>query len=146
MNHDMEGRTLRDAILHGAVALATFALVLTSASDAGAATVLTTPGVPDESGLTPACFVTNLDKKPITVTVQLFDQFTGTPLPPNATLGEKCPVPPVALAPGNGCRVTVGVNTRPYCVVTTSSAKVRAALGLIDGTTSALVLEVPATK
>ena len=67
------GRTMRSAILHGAAALATFAFVLTSAPDAGAATVLTTAPAVTNNGQTPTCLITNIDKKPITVTAQLFD-------------------------------------------------------------------------
>ena len=134
---------MRTAILHGAAALATFAFVLTSAPDAGAATVLTTALAITNNGQTPVCVVTNVDKKPITVTAQLFDPLFGTPVTPASST---CPVPPATLAPGAGCFVTGGANTNRYVVVTTSSAKVRAALDVLDGTTGALQVHIPATK
>jgi hypothetical protein len=136
------GRTTRNAILHGAAALATFALVLTSPRHAAAATVLTTPGVPANNGQIPVCVLTNVDKMPITVTVQLFQDQTGKPEPSS----NDCPVPPATLAPGTGCQAQLVANIQAYCVVTTSSAKVRAALDLFNGTTSALEVVVPATK
>jgi hypothetical protein len=134
---------MRSAILHGAAALATFAFVLTSAPDAGAATVLTTAPAVTNNGQTPTCLITNIDKKPITVTAQLFDPLFGNPETP---VSNTCPVPPATLAPGTGCFVMGGANTNVYVVVTTSSAKVRAALDVFDGTTGALEVHIPATK
>jgi hypothetical protein len=123
-------------------ALATFALVLTSPPDAGAATVLTTAIAFTNAGQIPAVPFTNIDKKPITVTVQLFDS-SGTPETPNS---NSCPVPPATLAPGTACLVTGFENTGVYAVVTTSSAKVRAALDVFDAMTGALQVHIPATK
>ena len=138
---------MRSALLHGAAALATFALVLTSAPDAGATMVLTTGPTQGNNAELPVCFVANIDKKPITVTAQLIDATTGM-LGPN--FSNFCPVPPATLAVGTVCEVAFqpavpGV-TVSYCVVTTSSAKVRAALVLFNRTTSALQVEIPATK
>jgi hypothetical protein len=133
---------MRSAILHGAAAVGTFALVLTSAPDAGAATVLTTAIAFVNAGQIPAVPITNIDKKPITVTVQLFDA-NGTPETPNS---NSCPVPPATLAPGTTCLVTGLVNTDAYAVVTTSSAKVRAALDVFDAMTGAFQVHIPATK
>jgi hypothetical protein len=133
---------MRSAILHGAAALATFALVLTSAPDAGAATVLTTAtAVPFNQSS--ACIVTNIDTKPITVTAQLFNPFSGTPETP---LIYTCPPPPATLAPGISCDAAPGAGRSGYCVVTTSSAKVRAALDVFNQTTGALEVHIPATK
>jgi hypothetical protein len=141
------GRTIRSGILHGAAALATFALVLTSAPDAGAATVLTTGLAQASIDQVPICFVANIDKKPITVTAQLIDAESGMPQPGVTNL---CPVPPATLAAGTACTVTFQAAgpsvTRSYCVVTTSSAKVRAALELVSATTGALEVYIPATK
>jgi hypothetical protein len=50
------------------------------------------------------------------------------------------------LVPGAGCEAVLAPNIAAYCVVTTSSAKVRAALVLFNRTTSALQVEIPATK
>ena len=133
---------MRSAILHGATALATFALVLTSAPDAGAATVLTT-ATAAPNGQAAACIVTNIDTKPITVTAQAFDPFSGTP---EAPLLYTCPAPPATLAPGTVCDAVLGANIGTYCVVTTSSAKVRAALDVFNTTTGALEVHIPATK
>jgi hypothetical protein len=132
---------MRSAILHGAAALATFALVLTSVPDAGAATVLATALAVAHNGQIPACFITNIDKKPITVTAQLFDIF-GTPV----TGSSSCPVPPATLAAGTGCGVQGSADTNVYAVVTTSSSKVRAAIDVFNGTTFALEVHIPATK
>jgi hypothetical protein len=134
---------MRSAILHGAAALATFALVLASAPDAGAATVLSTVGAPASNDQVPICFITNRDTRPITVTLQLFDIQSGTPVP-NGTY--TCPLPPATLPPGTGCVDRVAPNAQAYCVVTSSSPKVRAALGLFNGSTAALEVVVPATK
>jgi hypothetical protein len=133
---------MKSAILHGAAALATFALVLASAPDAGAATVLTTVGAAASNDQVPVCFITNLDTRPITVTLQLFDILSGTPVPGTDT----CPLPPATLPPGTGCVDRVAPNAQAYCVVTSSSPKVRAALGLFNGPTGALEVVVPATK
>ena len=136
------GRTTRNAILHGAAALATFALVLTCPRHAAAATVLTTNAALANNGQRPLCVITNIDKKPITITVQLLD-LGGTPQTPTF---NNCPVPPATLAPGSVCEVQVAANTQAYCVVTASSSKVRAALDLFNGTTGALEVVIPATK
>jgi hypothetical protein len=95
---------MRSAILLGAAALATFALVLTSAPDAGAATVLTTgPTQAATRNQVPTCYVANIDKKPITVTAQLIDATTGML---ESGFDNLCPVPPATLAPGTACSVT----------------------------------------
>ena len=60
-------------------ALATFALVLNNAPDAGAATVLTTATAVPSTNQTAACIVTNIDTRPITVTVQMFNPLTDPP-------------------------------------------------------------------
>ena len=133
---------MRSALLHGAAALATFALVLTSAADAGAATVLTTALAVTNNGQQPLCLITNIDKKPITVTAQLFEP-NGNPVTP---VNNGCPVPPATLAAGSGCIVTGPPNFIVYAVVSTSSEKVRAALDVINGTTGALEVHIPATK
>ena len=91
---------MRSAILHGAAALATFALVLTSVPDVGAATVLTTALVVPFNNQTPIRRITNIDKTPITVTVQFINASTGTPIP---STSNGCPVPPATLAPGTAC-------------------------------------------
>jgi hypothetical protein len=132
---------MRNAIV--AAALATFALLLPGVPDAGAVTVLTTPGVPANNGQIPDCIITNIDNKPITVTGQLFDFLNGMPQSPSS---NNCPVPPATLAPGTGCQVVAQANAKAYCVVTTSSTKVRAALDLFDATTATLVVQAPATK
>jgi hypothetical protein len=98
------GRTMRSAILHGAAALATFALVLTSAPDAGAATVLATVDVPANLGQVPTCVITNVDKKPTTVTVQLFDAAGILQIPASNT----CPVPPATFSPRSRLRSATG--------------------------------------
>ena len=134
---------MRSAILHGAAALATFALVLTSAPDAGAATVLTTATavLPSSDGQLLACIVTNIDTKPITVTAQLFDPFSGAP---ETNVSNDCAAPGT-LPPGIAC-VLLGSSNRGYCVVTTSSATARASLDVFNGTTAALEVHIPATK
>jgi hypothetical protein len=137
------GGHMRRTMFHGAAALATLALVLTSAPDARAAAVLTTPSAPANNGQVPACLVNNIDKKPITVTVQLFDSNSGMPLSPSF---DSCPVSPATLAPGAGCGVQLAPNDSSYCVVTASSSKARAVLVLFNGTTHAAEVAVPATK
>jgi len=134
---------MRSAILHGAAALATFALALTNAPDAGAAIVLTTGIAPAFNSQTPACYIINIDTKPITVTAQLIDGSTGMPTPPAANF---CPVPPATVAPGTGCSVLGAPDSQVYCVVTTSSAKVRASLDLFNGFNSSLEVQFPATR
>ena len=133
---------MRSAILHGAAALATFAFGLTSAPEAGATTVLTTPIAITSNGQFLLCLITNIDKKPIAVTAQLFDPTFGNPVAP---VSNNCPVPPATLAPGSGCIVNAGANRIVYVVVTTSSAKVRAALDVFDAAGS-LQVHIPATK
>jgi len=116
--------------------------------DAGAATVLTTGLAHASTGaVDPICYVTNIDKKPITVTAQLIDALSGMP---ETGFANGCPVPPATLAAGTACSVdlvtAVPSVTLSYCVVTTSSAKVRAALELVSLTTFTVETYIPATK
>ena len=141
---------MRSAILHGAAALATFALVLTSVPDAGATTVLTTgAALAPSTDQVPNCIVVNVDKKPITVTAQLIDAASGMP-EPGAGVESTCPVPPATLAAGTACGVSfqpAGPSvTASYCVVTASSSKVRAALTVLQLGTYVVQLYIPATK
>src|SRR5215469_5128012 len=124
-------------------ALATCALVLTSAPDSGAATVLTTALAPTFNGQSLACFITNIDKKPITVALQVINAVTGMPQTP---VTNGCPVPPATLPPGISCEAILTANSIVYCVVTTSSATARASLDVFNGTTAALEVHIPATK
>jgi hypothetical protein len=116
--------------------------VLTSAPDAGAATVLTT-ATAFISNQYFSCDITNIDTKPITVAAQLLDPKSGTPETPDV---YTCPAPPATLAAGTYCYATAGSSVEAYCVVTASSAKVRAALDVFDGTTGDLEVHIPATK
>ena len=133
---------MRSAILQGAAALATFALVLTAAADAGATTVLTTALAAPFNQVS-SCIVTNIDTRPITVRLQLIDPTSGTPEGP---FFSDCPPPPATLPPGLFCHVEVPLNVYSYCVVTTSSAKVRAAIDVFNATTGRLEAHIPATK
>jgi hypothetical protein len=137
---------MRSAILHGAAALATFALVLTRAPDAGAATVLTTATALPSTNQAAACIVTNIDTRPITVTVQLFDPLTDPPGSPVTPAFDHCPTPPATLPPGAACVARLHANIHAYCVVTTSSAKVRVALDVFNSATESVEEHIPATK
>jgi len=131
-------------MLRGAAALATLALVITSAPDADATVTLTTPGVQANGAQVSSCDIINIGKTAITLTVGLFNMHSGNPV---STPFNLCPVPPVTLAPGAGCAVqSATAGTQAYCVVTSSSSKVRAALSLLNFTTGAVEVEVPATK
>jgi len=119
-------------------ALATFALVLSSAPDAGAATVLSTPFVPANNGQKLLCLATNVGSKPIQVTAALFS-VNGVAVTP---LVDSCS--PVSLQPMQSCLVTF--NDGCLCIVTSSSSKVRADIILLNGTTGAVEAVAPATK
>src|SRR5215831_13099338 len=60
-------------MLRGAAALATLALVITSAPDADATVTLTTPGVQANGAQVSSCDIINIGKTAITLTVGLFN-------------------------------------------------------------------------
>jgi hypothetical protein len=117
-------------------------VALCFAGDVGAATLFSTPQVPANNGQLPYCLVTNVDTKPITVTMELVD-FFGDTITPDF---DGCPVPPATLAPRETCQVAASPNSQMSCRVTSSSKKIRAALNLFNGTTSTLEVQAPATR
>jgi hypothetical protein len=113
------------------------AIFLGGLGNAEAAT-LRTPFVDVGPGQFQRLQVTNLGKKPMTVTAT----FTNT-LGQSEQTGDECS--PAPLAPGKSCIVQIGESTDGFCTLVTSSGKVRAAVNVmnVNGT---LVTVVPATK
>jgi hypothetical protein len=126
-------------ITRGLFALAFCAMA--SAPQAGAVTLFSTPLVP-ANGQVPVCSVTNVDTKPITLTVEVVDADGATVVP----VANECPVAPATLAPRETCFLYAPINARVSCRVTSSSKKIRAALNLLNGTTAALEVQAPATR
>jgi len=114
--------------------------VLSVASASRAATVLTTPLVVYNNGQLSACWVTNTDTRPATISVKLISQFGFDDTPP---VGSGCPA---TLPPGQSCSSEPVYPDYCYCSVTSSTSKIRAAMLLFDGVTNQLDVEVPATR
>ena len=104
--------------------LTTLLLSLMISVPAGAVT-LTTPVISTNSHQ-PACTITNIGTKPITVTAELVNGAGNTVTPVSAS----CPTAPGTLAPRVTCYVAANVGQDAYCIITTSSAKVRAGIAL----------------
>ena len=85
------------------------------------------------------CFVTNLGTKPVLVTVKLIN-LSGSELGPVAS---NCAA---QINPGHSCdaRLTAGLDA--YCLVTSTSIRIRAGINSIDESTDNLVTVVPATR
>jgi hypothetical protein len=119
------------------LALACFTL----APSAEATTLFVTPQLGTNNFQIPECTVTNADKKPITVTVELLDVF-GAAIAPTATT---CPEPPLTLGPRETCQVASPPSVTLTCWVTSSSKRIRAGLNVYNGTTFSLEAHASAT-
>ena len=115
------------------------AAVLSVASASRAATVLTTPLVVPQNGQIPECFITNIDTRPATISVKFTDVF-GDDQTQNFV---GCPT---TLGPSESCYMQPLNPTSVYCSVTSSTSRIRAAMGLFNGTTLSMEVEVPATR
>jgi hypothetical protein len=112
-------------------------LALGSASQAAR---LATPFVSVNSGQFLDCFVSNLNTKPATVTVTLFDPNGGARTPNSDTCNGS------PLAPGASCGVELPAGIGGRCVVVANTGKTRAGINVIGPSTFPLVTVVPATK
>ena len=103
---------------------------------AQAATTLHTP-IAFASGQS-ACFVTNVDTRPITVTVTMTDN-SGNTL---TSVVDSCNGTP--LGPRRSCQFRPPPDADGFCTVVSSSSKVRASLNIFGSDN--LITVVPATK
>lgn len=93
------------------------------------------------AGGTLICTVSNLDAKPIKVTVTLLD-FFGNPM----VASDNCAlVSNGMLAPGESCSSALGGGSTARCLVVTSSSKVRAVWAVRDSAFN-IITAVPLTK
>ena len=128
--------------LRGIVAtriIPTIAAVVALGSAAQAAT-LSTSFVSVNSDQIIECFVTNLSKKPVTLTVTFFD-FAGAAETP---IFDSCNGSP--LAAGRSCQVQLAPAALGRCTVVADTGKIRAAINVFGPSTFPLVAVVPATK
>src|SRR5262245_1713296 len=110
------------------ICLAAFAATLAIATAVHAGTLLSSPSLVGGSGDQLGCYVTNVDTRPVTVTVTLRDEL-GAPFSLSA---ETCVSVPT-LAAGQTCFI-LRAPAPGYgrCTVEASSSKVRATLSVLN--------------
>jgi hypothetical protein len=115
------------------------ALLLGLCGKATAATTLTTAALGAADGSRLLCIVANLDKKPITVKIDIIDPFNGTVLAVVDCAGS--------VAVSGACFGATGTSgfKNGYCRVTSSSGKIKGAFWVQDAAGNTVSV-LPATK